>query len=135
MNKLENILVKHMIPAAMKIDECSLEIATKRMESALKDTPPFFEAIYSAMEEYAQQALQEHAANKEGWVRVDNPPTQNGKYLIWDNGWDEAHYKDGKWISTQPTLKSTSPLLQSRFRQELHPTHWQPLPSPPNPQP
>ena len=69
-----------------------------------------------------------------GWISVeDRLPTENGKYLIWENDFDEAHFKNGKWISTQPTNKSTSPYLQSRFRQTLNPTHWQLLPLPPKP--
>ena len=69
-----------------------------------------------------------------GWISVDDRlPTENGKYLIWENDFDEAHFKNGKWISTQPTNKSTSPYLQSRFRQTLNPTHWQLLPLPPKP--
>jgi Protein of unknown function (DUF551) len=65
------------------------------------------------------------------WIRVEDEPVENGIYMIWYFGLCEAHFKDGKWIDTQATEKSTSPYLQSRFRRQVNPTHWQPLPQPP----
>jgi hypothetical protein len=50
----------------------------------------------------AQQALQEHAANKEGWVRVgDRLPEDDKDYQVWEKGAiiaTAAHYNTKEYF-------------------------------------
>jgi len=58
---------------------------------------------------------------RDGWVRVeDGLPEENGKYSIWDNGYDTALFMDGKWLSENKQV----PGVLSDFRAQIFPSHW-----------
>lgn len=65
------------------------------------------------------------------WVSVDERlPETDGEYQIWDNGWGVANFIDGIWKGDK-IANSTSPYVKGKFRIEVRPTHWKPLPTAP----
>jgi hypothetical protein len=63
------------------------------------------------------------------WISVkDKFPEENGNYLIYDGECEVARFKDNIFIELYPTGTESGPYTKGRFRQEIKPTHWMPLP-------
>jgi len=82
---------------------------------------------YVKIKSIARQALKEHAANKEGWVRVENRLPEVGEIvLVWvgdsaNTSVKHFYTSSGKWKSLEKTILPEYYII----------THWQPLPTPP----
>jgi len=86
--------------------------------------------ICELMEEYATQ----QSKGVSEWISVkDRLPKENKIYLIVHyNSTDEAHFRDGKWYSTDRPNVNENAFVKTYSRTKLNDvTHWQPLPQPP----
>lgn len=73
---------------------------------------------YPCKPDIFEQTYEPADASASKWHRVEEPPKQNGRYLVsWEGAVTTDEYKNGVW------------LYASMFNQRL--THWMPIPEPP----
>ena len=82
-------------------------------------------SIYTATR--AELATVKAELGRGTWVSVSEPPKSNGKYLVWDvNGL----FDDKNELATYVVYNDH--WYNESNDMSIHPTHWQPLPTPPH---
>ena len=113
------------------IDELKIKII-KKENGRLNDLQEGFNNGLRFALEHIEDLLEKEREQQHKWINVeDTLPKQESKYLINDGECLVAWYKNKKWRAIEPTEYSTSPYLNTKFRQTLFPTHWMLLPQPP----